>query len=210
MRRPPFVTALCGVRAAVVGQSTTTSAGPGRGKCVGSWRGEAVVLQRIHLDIQVGEHAIDYQQVAAKDKLTELQLRIRQLLDQVEMITKEQNYQRVSPLPSVPLVPPPPGACGLVPPGGSGRCVRACVRVCLHADPCSGSTWRSKSASRRSTTRRSRRRRSWRNSRCSYASCSTRRRRSSASRTTRGSAPPRRPPLTPDPPAVHPVTLLPP
>ncbi|KAI0211856.1 Transmembrane emp24 domain-containing protein eca [Lamellibrachia satsuma] len=49
---------------------------------------------RVHLDIQVGEHAVDYQQVAAKDKLTELQLRIRQLLDQVEMITKEQNYQR--------------------------------------------------------------------------------------------------------------------
>ena len=53
-------------------------------------------FQRVHLDIQVGEHAVDYQQVAAKDKLTELQLRIRQLLDQVEMITKEQNYQRVS------------------------------------------------------------------------------------------------------------------
>ena len=52
-------------------------------------------LQRVHLDIQAGEHAQDYQQVAAKDKLNELQLRIRQLLDQVEQITKEQNYQRV-------------------------------------------------------------------------------------------------------------------
>ena len=59
-------------------------------------------LQRIHLDIQVGEHANDYQQIAAKDKLTELQLRVRQLLDQVEQITKEQNYQRVRTwLPSV-------------------------------------------------------------------------------------------------------------
>ena len=38
---------------------------------------------------------MDYQQVQAKDKLSELQLRIRQLLDQVEQITKEQNYQRV-------------------------------------------------------------------------------------------------------------------
>lgn len=55
-----------------------------------------VLLQRIHLDIQVGEHANDYAQIAAKDKLTELQLRIRQLLDQVEQISKEQNYQRVS------------------------------------------------------------------------------------------------------------------
>ncbi|XP_055550592.1 transmembrane emp24 domain-containing protein eca isoform X2 [Wyeomyia smithii] len=51
---------------------------------------------RVHLDIQVGEHAIDYANVAQKEKLTELQLRIRQLLDQVDQITKEQNYQRAS------------------------------------------------------------------------------------------------------------------
>ena len=51
--------------------------------------------QRVHFDIQVGEHAIDYANVAQKEKLTELQLRVRQLLDQVEGITKEQNYQRV-------------------------------------------------------------------------------------------------------------------
>lgn len=38
---------------------------------------------------------MDYAQVAAKEKLTELQLRIRQLLDQVEQISKEQAYQRV-------------------------------------------------------------------------------------------------------------------
>ncbi|CAG0882311.1 unnamed protein product [Darwinula stevensoni] len=49
---------------------------------------------RVHLDIQVGEHAIDYANVAKSEKLSELQLRIRQLLDQVEQITKEQNYQR--------------------------------------------------------------------------------------------------------------------
>ncbi|XP_074599286.1 transmembrane p24 trafficking protein eclair [Brevipalpus obovatus] len=49
---------------------------------------------RVHLDIQVGEHAIDYANVAQKEKLTELQLRVRQLIDQVEQITKEQNYQR--------------------------------------------------------------------------------------------------------------------
>lgn len=49
---------------------------------------------RVHLDIQVGEHAIDYANIAQKEKLSELQLRLRQLLDQVEQITKEQNYQR--------------------------------------------------------------------------------------------------------------------
>lgn len=48
------------------------------------------------MDIQVGEHAVDYSQIQAKDKLSELQLRIRQLLDQVEQITKEQNYQKVN------------------------------------------------------------------------------------------------------------------
>ncbi|XP_033341596.1 transmembrane p24 trafficking protein eclair [Megalopta genalis] len=49
---------------------------------------------RVHLDIQVGEHAIEYANIAQKEKFTELELRIRQLLDQVEQITKEQNYQR--------------------------------------------------------------------------------------------------------------------
>lgn len=51
---------------------------------------------RVHLDIQVGEHAINYGEVVQKEKLSELQLRIRQLLDQVQQITKEQNYQRVT------------------------------------------------------------------------------------------------------------------
>jgi hypothetical protein len=49
---------------------------------------------RVHLSIHVGERANDYQEIAAKDKLSELQLRVRQLLDQVEQISKEQNYQR--------------------------------------------------------------------------------------------------------------------
>ena len=57
---------------------------------------------RVHLDIQVmnkvaaiieitgdalqvGEHAIDYANVAQKEKLSELQLRVRQLLDQVDI-----------------------------------------------------------------------------------------------------------------------------
>nr|XP_031545161.1 transmembrane emp24 domain-containing protein 9 isoform X1 [Vicugna pacos] len=51
-------------------------------------------MLRVHLDIQVGEHANDYAEIAAKDKLSELQLRVRQLVEQVEQIQKEQNYQR--------------------------------------------------------------------------------------------------------------------
>jgi len=42
----------------------------------------------------VGDQAVDYANVAKREKLTELQLRVRQLLDQVEQISKEQNYQR--------------------------------------------------------------------------------------------------------------------
>lgn len=52
--------------------------------------------QRVHLDIQIGEQAVNYPEVAAREKLGELQLRIRQLLDQIEQISKEQVYQRVS------------------------------------------------------------------------------------------------------------------
>lgn len=62
-------------------------------------------LQRVHFDIQVGEHAIDYANVAQKEKLTELQLRVRQLLDQVDQIAKEQNYQRVRNLALILIIP---------------------------------------------------------------------------------------------------------
>lgn len=49
---------------------------------------------RVHLDLQVGEHAIDYASVAQKEKLSDLEVRVRQLLSQTEQIAKEQNYQR--------------------------------------------------------------------------------------------------------------------
>lgn len=48
------------------------------------------------MDIHVGEQTMDYAGIAQKEKLTELQLRVRQLLAQVEQINKEQNYQRVN------------------------------------------------------------------------------------------------------------------
>lgn len=49
---------------------------------------------RVHLDIKIGEHAMDYPGIAQKEKYTQLQLRIRQLQEQVEQIMKELNYQR--------------------------------------------------------------------------------------------------------------------
>lgn len=57
--------------------------------------GSHYFLQRVHLDIHVGEQTMDYAGIAQKEKLTELQLRVRQLLAQVDQINKEQNYQRV-------------------------------------------------------------------------------------------------------------------
>lgn len=44
--------------------------------------------------MQVGESTNDYKKIASSEKLTQLQLRVRQLMDQVTQIQKEQNYQR--------------------------------------------------------------------------------------------------------------------
>jgi len=81
------------------GKFTFKSSHPGEhGICIHSnstkWSLFAGGKLRIHLDIQVGEHANNYADIAQKEKLTELQLRVRQLLDQVQQIQKEQNYQR--------------------------------------------------------------------------------------------------------------------
>ena len=81
------------------GRFTFTSHTPGEHQiCLHSnstkWSLFAGGRLRVHLEILVGEHTNDYQQIATKDKLTELQLRMRQLLDQIDQITKEQSYQR--------------------------------------------------------------------------------------------------------------------
>ncbi|RTG90556.1 p24 family protein alpha [Schistosoma bovis] len=62
----------------------------------GAWFGGSQL--RVHLDIAVGDHALNYQEIATKDRLNDIQLRVRQLLDQVQSIAKDQNYQRVSDL----------------------------------------------------------------------------------------------------------------
>lgn len=45
--------------------------------------------------MQLGEHTNDYTELVASDKLTLLHLRLQQLVEQVEKIQKEQEYQRV-------------------------------------------------------------------------------------------------------------------
>ncbi|XP_037355858.1 transmembrane emp24 domain-containing protein 9-like [Talpa occidentalis] len=48
----------------------------------------------IHLDMQLGEHTNDYAEFETNDKLTQLHLRVQQLVEQVGLIQKEQEYQR--------------------------------------------------------------------------------------------------------------------
>lgn len=53
--------------------------------------------QRIHLDIRAGEHDLDAAMAQAKDKVNEVTFKLEHLMEQIEQILKEQNYQRVSP-----------------------------------------------------------------------------------------------------------------
>ncbi|XP_052055271.1 transmembrane emp24 domain-containing protein 11 isoform X2 [Apodemus sylvaticus] len=50
--------------------------------------------ERIHLDIRVGEHDLDAAIVQAKDKVNEVTFKLQHLIEQVEQILKEQEYQR--------------------------------------------------------------------------------------------------------------------
>ena len=82
------------------GAFTFTTHTPGEQHiCIGSnstrWSLFAGGKIRVHLAIQIGEQTVNYKEVAEKEKLTELQLRVRQLLDQLDQIQKEQNYQRL-------------------------------------------------------------------------------------------------------------------
>ncbi|XP_045690536.1 transmembrane emp24 domain-containing protein 11 [Phyllostomus hastatus] len=49
---------------------------------------------RIHLDIRVGEHDLDAAIAQAKDKVNEVSFKLEHLIEQIEQIVKEQNYQR--------------------------------------------------------------------------------------------------------------------
>ncbi|KAI0988915.1 hypothetical protein GJ496_000687 [Pomphorhynchus laevis] len=49
---------------------------------------------KVHLNIDVGEHAQDYQEIGTANRLTELQIRVKQLIDQSDQIAKEQEYHK--------------------------------------------------------------------------------------------------------------------
>ena len=52
-------------------------------------------LQRVHFAIDIGEGAEDYQVIAAKEKLSQLEVQVRKLIDKATQIKKEQDFQRV-------------------------------------------------------------------------------------------------------------------
>uniref|UniRef100_A0A5S6QNK0 GOLD domain-containing protein n=1 Tax=Trichuris muris TaxID=70415 RepID=A0A5S6QNK0_TRIMR len=79
------------------GRITFTSSKPGEHViCLfsNSTRWISGTMLRVDFNIQVGDHTQDYAKIAVKERLNDLQLRIRQLIDQVDQMTKEQNYQR--------------------------------------------------------------------------------------------------------------------
>lgn len=57
-------------------------------------------MQRIHLDIRVGEHFLDESVLQAKDKVNEVNMRLEHLIEQIHHVSKEQNYERVCVLPT--------------------------------------------------------------------------------------------------------------
>ncbi|EHH14192.1 hypothetical protein EGK_00065 [Macaca mulatta] len=59
-----------------------------------SFGGNRLFVQRIHLDIRVGEHDLDAAIAQAKDKVNELTFKLEYLIEQIGQIVKEQNYQR--------------------------------------------------------------------------------------------------------------------
>ncbi|NXG04326.1 TMD11 protein, partial [Sakesphorus luctuosus] len=49
---------------------------------------------RIHLDIRVGEHFFDESAVQAKEKVDEVHVRLEHLIEQIQHVSKEQDYER--------------------------------------------------------------------------------------------------------------------
>lgn len=54
----------------------------------------AGLIMVVHLDIRSGQRTNDYKEIQRRDRLTDLQLRVRQLTDQIQQIQKEIIYQK--------------------------------------------------------------------------------------------------------------------
>lgn len=52
--------------------------------------------QKLHLDVQMGEHSIDHSIAKTKDSMEFLENSLSHLIDQMMYITKQQDHQRVN------------------------------------------------------------------------------------------------------------------
>ena len=52
-------------------------------------------VQKLHLDVQMGENAIDPTAERAKDNMVVMESSLRHLIDQIMYIMRQQEYQRV-------------------------------------------------------------------------------------------------------------------
>ncbi|KAK5924625.1 hypothetical protein CgunFtcFv8_017221 [Champsocephalus gunnari] len=55
----------------------------------------AGVLLAVHLDLRAAQRTNHYAEIAPREKLTDMQLRVRQLIELFLQIEQEQNYQRL-------------------------------------------------------------------------------------------------------------------
>ncbi|KAM6977859.1 transmembrane emp24 domain-containing protein 11 [Aplochiton taeniatus] len=49
---------------------------------------------KLHLDVQMGEHPVDHTAIKAKDHLQTMEYSTRRLIDQIQYIVRQQDYQR--------------------------------------------------------------------------------------------------------------------
>lgn len=56
----------------------------------------SIAVQKLHLDIQMGEHPIDPNTEKTKDNMEALENSLKYLIDQMTYITRQQAYQRVN------------------------------------------------------------------------------------------------------------------
>lgn len=54
------------------------------------------LVQKVHLDVQMGEHTIDPNAEKAKDTMKVMENNLQHLIDQMRYISRQQNFQRVS------------------------------------------------------------------------------------------------------------------
>lgn len=53
-------------------------------------------VQKVHLDVQMGEHTLDPNAAKAKDTMKAMEYNLQHLIDQMWYISRQQDFQRVS------------------------------------------------------------------------------------------------------------------